>query len=113
MGRIETAYRAARSEHAHAYIEEPLEYIIEHPKPEVRVARLRGATTGRDYGCVHSLLGRRVVVSANACMHIQKPELLPELIRALNSFFDARPQERAKATDDLWDAAVACGALED
>jgi len=113
MGRIANAQRAALKASATAFIAEPLEYRIEHRGEERRVARLQGSTTGRDYGTVHPLLGRRLIVSANACQHLSNPERLPDLIHALNQFFDARPAERAKATDDLFAAAIACGALEE
>lgn len=96
-----------------SFLNEPLEFHIEHPDDETRVARITGSASLRAYGSVHSLLGRRLVASFNACREVERPEELPKLFDALTKFFEAKPADRAKAIDNLWNAAVAAGVLTD
>jgi hypothetical protein len=96
-----------------AYISELLEHQVVQLPAGRRAAYIRGAKSGRRYGTVHSLLGRRLVASANACRTIRNPDLLPGLIAAVNAVLSAKRAEQAEAIERLWDAAVAAGALED
>lgn len=96
-----------------AYITELLEHQLVKLPDGRRVAYIRGAKSGRRFGAVHPLLGRRLVVSANACRRIRNPDLLPGLIAAVNAVLSAKRSEQAEALNRLWDAAVAAGALED
>lgn len=96
-----------------AYINELLEHQVVQLPGGRRAAYIRGAKSGQRYGTVHSLLGRRLVASANACRGIRNPDLLPDLIAAVNAVLSARRAEQAEAIDKLFDEAARCGVLED
>lgn len=96
-----------------AYINELLEHQVVQLPGGRRAAYIRGAKSGQRYGTVHSLLGRRLVASANACRAIRNPDLLPDLIAAVNAVLSARRAEQAEAIDKLFDEAARCGVLED
>lgn len=98
---------------AGAYINELLEHQVVQLPGGRRAAYIRGAKTGQRYGTVHSLLGRRLVASANACRTVRNPDRLPDLLAAVNAVLSAKRSEQAEAIERLWDAAVAAGALED
>lgn len=96
-----------------AYINELLEHQVVQLPGGRRAAYIRGAKSGQRYGTVHSLLGRRLVASANACRGMRNPDLLPDLIAAVNAVLSARRAEQAEAIDKLFDEAARCGVLED
>lgn len=96
-----------------AYINELLEHQLVTLPDGRRVAHIRGAKSGRRFGAVDPLLARRLVVSANACRRIRRPDLLPDLLAAVNAVLSAKRSEQAEALNRLWDAAVAAGVLED